>query len=829
MVSTDDGLTALCARLSLEEKVRLLTGRDFWSTHRIDRIGLQPITFSDGPSGIRGQAWDERDPSVNLPSATALSASWDRQIARAYGEVLADEAQRKGIDVVLGPTINMHRTPTSGRHFEAFSEDPVLTADLAAAYVEGIQERGIGATPKHYVCNDFETERYTVDVRVTDRALREVYLLAFEKAVSGAGAWLVMSAYNSINGRTASENDLLETPLNDEWGFDGVVVGDWTGVRRLESARYAQDLAMPGPDGPWGEALVAAVRAGDIAEAVIDRKVHRILRLAARLGRLDGYPPKVARTTSGRASAAFAREAAAAGAVLLENTGLLPVDPATVGRILVVGHSARSPRTQGGGSASVVPDHVVTPLEGIRAAFPDATVEFRPGPLVENGLGFLALTQMRNPHSGEPGVRVVFLAGTEEVHAEEIHAEDRRSSNLVWFGGDAPIERTAALRVSTTYTPDTTGTLLLGVSTVGTVRVEAGGRVVFDDDIRPEGTDLGAALLAAPIRSFPVDTVAGQPIDLVFTLVRGPATGMQNALGFRFGLLPPALDDDALIAEAVEAARAADVVVVVVGTNKEREAEGADRTTLALPGRQDDLVSALAGANPRTVAVVNCGAPALLPWAKQVGAVLQVWFGGQELGDALGDLLVGAAEPGGRLPTTWPASDEQVPILRVEPVGGAVEYTEDIHVGYRNWRRLGIEPAYQFGHGLGYTTWSFDEIQVPDSVEATPEGRFLVSVAVRNTGGRAGKQVVQVYASRPDSRVERPVVWLAGFAAVRIAAGASAVVEVELAARAFAHWDGGWQFEVGDFTLTAGAALSDPALRATVTVVPARGQSRRQP
>ncbi|TCB95456.1 beta-glucosidase [Micromonospora zingiberis] len=816
MTSADDGLTALCARLSLEEKVRLLTGRDFWSTHGIDRVGLQPITFSDGPSGIRGQAWDERDPSVNLPSATALSASWDRQIARAYGEVLADEAQRKGIDVVLGPTINMHRTPTSGRHFEAFSEDPVLTADLAAAYVEGIQERGIGATPKHYVCNDFETERYTVDVRVTDRSLREVYLLAFEKAVARAGAWLVMSAYNSINGRTASENDLLESPLNDEWGFDGVVIGDWTGVRSLESARYAQDLAMPGPDGPWGEALVEAVRAGDIAEEVIDRKVHRLLRLAARLGRLEGYAPEVARTRSGRVSTVFAREAAAAGAVLLENAGLLPVEPAAVGRILVVGHSARSPRTQGGGSASVVPDHVVTPLEGIRAAFPDATVEFRPGPLVENGLSFLALTQMRNPHSGEPGARVVFLAGT-----EEIHTEDRRSSNLVWFGGDAPIERTTVLRVSTTYTPDTTGTSLLGVSTVGAVRVEADGRVVFDADIRPEGTDLGAALLAAPVRSFPVDTVAGQPVEIVFTLVRGPAVGMQNALGFRFGLLPPDRDDDALIAEAVEAARAADLVVVVVGSNKEREAEGADRTTLALPGRQDDLVSALAEANSRTVAVLNCGAPVLLPWADKVGAVLQLWFGGQELGDALGDLLTGAAEPGGRLPTTWPASDEQVPILRVEPVDGVVEYTEGIHVGYRNWRRLGIEPAYQFGHGLGYTTWSFDEIKLPHTVEATPEGTFLVSVALSNTGVRAGKQVVQVYASRPDSRVERPVVWLAGFAAVRLDAGASAVVEVEVAARTFAHWDDGWQFEPGNFTLTVGAALSDPALRADVTVVPA--------
>ncbi|BCB88749.1 glycoside hydrolase family 3 protein [Phytohabitans suffuscus] len=808
-------LETLLARLSLEEKVMLLTGRDFWSTHALPRIGLRPIVFSDGPSGIRGQTWDERDPSVSLPSPTALAATWDRRIAFAYGRVLAGEARRKGVHVVLGPTINMQRTPGGGRHFEAFSEDPVLTGELGAAYVAGIQEHGIGATPKHYLCNDFETDRYTVDVRVAERALREVYLLAFEVAVTRAGAWLVMSAYNSVNGVTASENELLETPLNSQWGFDGVVIGDWTGVRSLESARHAQDLAMPGPDGPWGDALVKAVRAGDIAEAVVDRKVLRLLRLAARLGRLDGFAPAPRSTLSTVDPSGFAREAAADGAVLLANRGVLPVDPAGVRRVLVVGHAARHPRIQGGGSATVLPDRVVTPLEGIRAAFPDAQVDYLPGPLVEDGLTVLAPHEMTNPATGGPGVHARFL----DADGARIHVEERRSSDLVWFGGDAPIERAATLELTTRYRPDVTGEIRFGVSTVGRVRIEVDGAPVFDRVIEPVGTDLGAALLAAPVESVALPVEAGRAVDLRLTHTpRRAETGLRGALGVRFGLLPAAADDDRLIADAVAAARDADLVVAVVGTKKQLEAEGHDRTTLALPGRQDDLVSALAAANPRTVAVVNCGAPVLLPWAGEAGAVLQMWFGGQEMGAALGDLVTGAAEPGGRLPTTWPARQRDVPIFLVEPVDGRVAYDEGVHVGYRNWLRHGRTPAFPFGHGLGYTTWEIRGLSAPQRVHPDPAARLTVAVEVTNTGGRAGKQVVQVYAARPDSTVERPRTWLAGFGTVRLDGGQSAVVDVEVPVRTFAHWAGGWRFEPGDFELAAGFSSADRAHRTSVRV-----------
>jgi beta-glucosidase len=804
----DPRLLELLGRLSLEEKVQLLTGRDFWSTHPNRRIGLQPIVFSDGPAGIRGQVWDERDPSVSLPSGSALAASWDHDVAYRYGEALAGEARRKGVDVVLGPTINMHRTPGGGRHFECLSEDPVLTGDLAAAYVSGIQSHGVAATPKHYLCNDFETERYTVDVVADERTLREVYLLAFEKAVTEAHAWLVMSSYNAVNGATASENELLETPLNSEWGFDGVMIGDWTGVRSIESARHSQDLAMPGPDGPWGEALVAAVRAGTVSEAAVDRKVLRLLLLAARLGRLDGVDPAVPRGESVVDVEEFARTAATEAAVLLENRSLLPVDPTTVRRITVVGHGARHPRIQGGGSATVVPSRIISPLAGIRAAFPDAEVQFCHGPLVEDGIAFLDLDQLTNPATGQPGLQVCFL----DHGGAELHREDRRSTNLVWFGGTAPIRAAACVEITTRYRPDTAGDLRLGVGAIGRIEVIANGQTVLDREVAPVGTDLGAALLASPITEAQIP--GGTDVELTLR-IHPPTTriGMQDALGVRFGLLPPALDDDELIAAAVAAAADSDLVVVVVGTNAAMEAEGDDRTDLRLPGRQDDLVRALAAANPRTVALVNAGAPVLLPWADQVGALLQVWFPGQEAGSALGDLLTGAAEPGGRLPTTWPARHEDIPILAIEPVEGQVRYDEGVHVGYRNWLRLDRRPAYPFGHGQGYTTWSLG------AVDVTSHGN--VSIELTNTGVREGKQVVQVYASRPESAVDRPRLWLAGFTAVRVPAGETARVEVEVPARAFAHWDAAahsWIYEPGEFELRIGFSSADLPVTAVIRV-----------
>lgn len=805
-------LAELLERLTLDEKVQLLTGRDFWTTHPNEKIGLRRILVSDGPSGVRGEVWDERSPSLNLPSASSLSSSWDPDLARRYGAVAAVEARRKGVDVVLGPTINLHRSPLGGRHFEAFSEDPVLTAELAAAYVHGVQDNGVGATPKHYVANDYETDRFTASTVVSDRALRELYLLAFEKAVTEAHAWLVMSSYNSINGVTATENELLETPLNSEWGFDGVVVSDWTGVRSVESARHSQDLVMPGPDGPWGDALVAAVRAGEVSEDAIDRKVLRLLQLAARVGALDGFEPVAATPTTVEDGIAFVREAAAAGTVLAHDRGgAVPVDPSTVRSIAVVGHNARFARTQGGGSATVLPEKVVTPIEGIEEAFPDATVTYSVGAVVQEGVAELPLDRITNPETGEPGVRVSFRSGD-----DELFAEDRRATALVWFGGDAPIERSDTVRFSTRYTPEVTGEILLGVASVGHSVIRVDGEVVLDGTSEAVGDDLGAAFLAPPSQSAAVTVVEGRPIDVVIDHTIG-ASALGGALSYTFGIEPDDGDPSGLIDEAVAAAASADLTIVVVGTNSKVESEGFDRTSLGLPGRQDELVSRVAAAAATTVVVVNAGSPVTMPWRDEVDALFLTWFGGQEYGHALGDVLTGAVEPGGHLPTTWPATQADVPVIDVTPVDGEVVYDEGIHIGHRAWLKAGTTPAYPFGHGLGYTSWSLSGLDATPSV--TVGGTVQVAVDVANTGAREGKHVVQVYASRGDSAVDRPVLWLVGFAPVVVSAGGTRRVEVSVPARAFADWrDGAWAHEPGAFTLHVGSSVAELPLEATVVL-----------
>lgn len=810
----DAQLQSLLATLTLEEKVQLLTGRDFWTTWPMANIGLRRMVVSDGPSGVRGELWDERQPSMNFPSATAISSSWDPAIADRLGAASAVEARRKDVDVVLGPTINLHRSPLGGRHFEAFSEDPVLTAELAAAYVSGVQRNGVGATPKHYIANDSETDRFSVDVKVADRPLRELYLLAFEKAIVESEAWLVMSAYNSINGTTATENDLLETPLNSEWGFDGVVISDWTAVRSVNSANASQDLAMPGPDGPWGEALVAAVKAGDVAESSIDRKVRRILQLAARVGALEGFEAVGLQEADREDPIAFAREASTAGTVMVRNDGVLPVDPATVRKIAVIGHNARYARTQGGGSATVIPEKIVSPLDGIKEAFGAGNVTYSVGAVVQEGLAELPLEQLRNPATGEPGMRVRFL----NRDGSELSVEDRRSTALVWFGGNAPIAQASRVEFHTVFTPDETGTILLGFSTVGHGRIFINGALRHETTLEPVGTDLGAAFLAPPSASAEVQATAGVPLEVRIELDTADRTGpLSNALAITIGLEADDTNPETLIEQAAEAARAADIAVVVVGTNSRVESEGYDRSTLELPGLQDRLVHAVAAANPRTVVIVNSGSPVLLPWRNDVAAILIGYFGGQEFGHALTDIITGSKEPGGRLPTTWPGSQEDVPVINVTPAAdGTLTYNEGIHIGYRAWLKANTQPAYEFGYGLGYTTWTLDAVEA--HAAAHPNAVVPLTVSLRNTGGRSGKNVVQVYAEKPGSSVDRPVRWLVASTPVWAESGEAVTAVLNVPTRLLAYWDNGWTYEPGDYVLRVGTSVTDLPLETTIAL-----------
>lgn len=818
MPTLSERIDSLVSKLSVEEKVSLLTGRDFWNTVPIESIGMRNILVSDGPAGVRGEFWDERDNSLNLPSGTALGSSWSTALATEYGKTLGSEASRKGVDVVLGPTINLHRSPYGGRHFECLSEDPLLTGSLAAAYTLGIQSTGIGACPKHYVANDFETERFTANVAVSQRALRELYMRPFEDVVVEGKAWTIMSAYNSVNGSRMNESDLLEAPLRSEWGFDGVVISDWTAVRSLESAKYEQDLEMPGPTEIWSQNLVNAVRNGDIEEAVIDRKVKRIIGLGFRVGAisLDGSTPlgKPRTNTISDRDVAFARKAAVQTAVLLRNEEhTLPLDFSMITRVALIGNNAAVARTQGGGSATVLPNTVVTPLQALRKLLGDK-VTYNLGAVVQHGLAELPIGEMRNPFTGEQGAQLELIG----QDGKAFFTESRQSSNLMWFGSGSPIERAESLRFTTDYTPSETRTALFGIANVRHNKILLDGEVFIDQQIsRPEHGDPFSFMMDPPFVTKSLDLVAGKTLRVEVEVELKGRTGLESEIfSMVLGTDVNRELGDKMIAEAVESARNADVAIVVVGTNAAVESEGVDRKSLTLPGRQDELVRAVIAVNKNVVVIVNSGSPVLLPWRNDVKAILLTYFAGQEMGNALVDILSGIEEPGGRLPTTWPMDENSVPVSNCTPVNNQINYEEGIHIGYRAWLKSGSSAAFEFGYGLGYTSWQFGTISCNDSV--TSSSKLQLSVPITNTGHRRGKQVVQVYASRATSSVDRPVRWLVGFTEVHVEANETVLAKIDIRGREFAHWSEGWEYEAGAFELHVGTSVTDIFASRTVVV-----------
>ncbi|MBP2326943.1 beta-glucosidase [Kibdelosporangium banguiense] len=788
----EDHLGTLVGKLDLEQKIRLLTGASHWGVHDEPAVGLRAMTLSDGPAGVRGPEWADGSPSACLPCPTALAASWDVGLVAGMGEVLADEAVRKGVDVVLSPNVNLQRSPLAGRHFECLSEDPLLTGALGAALVGALQEHGVAATMKHYVANDSETERFSVDVRLDERTLREVYLAPFEEITRTAAPWLFMAAYNAVNGTTMTEHPLLDDPARAEWGFDGVVVSDWRAARSVAAAAAGLDLIMPGPDGPWGDALRRAVEAGEIAESAVDVKVRNLLRLAARVGALDSVAvtrpmPRVDDVRS------RLRNAAAEGTVLLHNKGaVLPL--ADVRRVAVIGELAWHPRIQGGGSAEVRPAHVTSPFAGIRVALPDEVeVTYAAGSYLEGDPPPLPAAMLRGAE-GERSVRVRWF----DEAGHEVSTETRDEGELVRLGAQVPTG-IREVELTTRLVPDVSGHWELGIRGAGWITFEVGGRRLLDEQVVPTHDGPGADILTPPVRTFDVELTAGQPVELRLHQ-RIPSSGVAVTLTGR----PPRGTPEEERAAACRDAAAADVAVVVVGTSSQFESEGFDRADLNLPPGQDELVRAVAAANPNTVVVVNAGAPVLLPWRDEVAAVLVTWFGGQEVGHALADVLIGRSEPGGRLPMTWPVRTGDVPVLDTRPVDNLLAYEEGVHIGYRAWLRASTEPAYPFGHGLGYTTWELTETRS----QVTQDGA-VITVTVRNTGDRPGKQVVQVYLARPDSAVDRPARWLAGFTVVHVDPQGTIEVDIPVTLSAFRHWAGGWVVEPGVFDVLVGFSATE--------------------
>jgi beta-glucosidase len=776
------------SELTLEEKTALTAGADFWSTVAIERVGIPAVQMTDGPSGARGANIPGVGgvASVCIPCGSAMGATWNPALAERVGALVGREARDRACRVLLAPTVNLHRSPLAGRNFECYSEDPLLSGALAASFVRGVQSRGVIATVKHLVGNEAEFERGSISSVIDERALRELYLVPFERAVRDGGALAVMTSYNRLNGKWNTERpELLLDLLRGEWGFGGIVMTDWFGVvDTAVSAGAGLDLEMPGPGRAFGPALSAAVEAGDVDESSVDEMVRRLLSTFDRFGILDSPLPAVAPAGDLPEDRALVRRAAVESTVLLRNDGLLPLPPSVLRRVAVVGPNANAPRIMGGGSSQVLPHAVETPLAALRAAL-GAGVDV----VHERGC---VIDRSARPIGGRG------LDAPEGFDVEVVDAEGRAVAHsslpdtkfLYFEPPDAAIAAGDAwsLRVTGTVVPEETGRYDLALAQAGATRVTIGGSVVLDgvaDPPPPGGSEFFG--LASTDLAGGVDLVAGQPVDVLVEFA-APAGGF--ASGARVGFRLPEPDD--LMERAVAACRDADVAVVVAGTSEEWESEGRDRTSFALPGRQDELVRRVAGACARTVVVVNAGAPVDLPWADDVAAVLQCWFGGEEMGPAIADVLVGAAEPGGRLATTVPVRIEHNPAYDNFPgENGELRYGEGVFMGYRGYDHRCLPARFPFGHGLGYTAFAIDEPVLPSTAFRVGD-RLEVRVPVTNTGGRRGSEVVQCYVAPVGrTRLARPPKELKAFAKVELDPGESTVVTLTLDDRAFAYWDPG--------------------------------------
>jgi beta-glucosidase len=782
----------LLNQMTPAEKVSLLAGADMWRTVAIERLGIPAIQVSDGPNGVRGTDDNLGETSVCFPVGIAMGATWNPDLIEQVGAALATEAHAKGAHVLLAPTVNIHRTPIAGRNFECFAEDPFLSGTMAAAYINGLQQAGVSACIKHFVANDQEFERFSMSSEVAERPLHEIYLEPFRLALEMARPWTIMSAYNRINGTHASENNaLLRDLLKEKWGYDGLVISDWYGTYSDNVPAGALDLEMPGP-ARWmdPEKILTAVRNGELDASSIDDKVLRLLRLIERV--TGTREPALADNQ-------LPRRVAAEAIVLLKNKGdLLPLDPDKAQIIAVIGESARWAQIMGGGSSQVNPHYVVSPLDGIRQRVgADVTVAYGIGapvhrlpPLIELGW----LTALNN----QPGLTLDYYHNL-ELSGDPAHRGVIQKSELAWFGTVNPHVDPGnfSLRLRGALTVPESGDYQLHLWSIGQARLWVEGEIVID--FWGETADRQTAV-TLPLQ-------AGKPVSLQIDYVTDPDTKWRTV---RLGCVPPLPADP--IQAAVELAAQAHIAIVVAGLTRDWECEGFDRANMRLVGQQDELISRVSAVNPNTVVVLNVGSPVEMPWAGDVAAILQSWYGGQEAGNALTDVLFGDVVPSGKLPVTFPARLEDNPAFINYPgENGKVYYGEGIFVGYRYYDKKQIAPLFPFGHGLSYVSFVYDNLRL-NGTTFNPGDDIIVSVEVTNTGRRAAQEVVQIYVQDETSRLVRPPRELKAFAKVSLKSGETRTVTLSLTGQSLAYYDpsaGDWVTEPGMFTLLVGSSSRD--------------------
>ena len=787
-------IDALIDQLDLGEKCAMVQGQGAWQVPGVDRLGIPEWCLADGPVGVRGRS---QGPGLVVPGPSALAATWNPALIGEIGAALGTECRDRKVDVLLGPTVNLHRSPRGGRHFESYSEDPELSSRIAVAYIEGVQSQGVGACVKHFVANDQEFERFTIDVQVDERTLREIYMPPFEAAVTEAKVWSVMGAYNFVNGDHACAHpEMLESILKQEWDFQGFVVTDWGAIKDTDSpALHGLDLEMPGPGRRWGQGrLEAAVTEGRVPESLIDDKVRRILRFLDWAGRLD-TPSNHDETSVERTEhRELVRMAAADSMVLVHNQGAaLPL--AGEGTVALIGPGVAETALLGGGSATLKPHRTTNVLDAMTARLGDRLAGTARG---------LDMRRSAAPVPPEwitsDGVTFEMFDGL-DFGGEIFDTVCKDRAFNMWFGDSWPEGHDSmSVRASFEISVPESGRYKFCGTGFQHARLFVDDAMVADNQINGFGAGLGRHGGEGQL-----DLVAGETYRI--RLDHRPREGGQWICVVDVGIELAADDRAATLNEAEQLAASAETAVVVVGSNSEWESEGGDRDSIALPNDQDELVRRVAAVNPKTIVVLNCGAPMTLPWIDDVAAVLVAWYPGQEGGEAIADVLMGDADPGGRMPTTWAHAEHDTPaFLNYPGEAGVVRYGEGIFVGYRHYDARAVTPMIPFGHGGSYTTFEWG------TAEISGDGTDLsVTVPVTNTGTRRGTDVVQIYVAPDDPPVARPPKELAGFAKLSLAPGESAITTITLDDRSFARWDPSthaWVVDPGEYSIVvAGSAV----------------------
>lgn len=806
----------LLRQMTLQEKVSLLAGSDMWHTTPVERLGIPAVKVSDGPNGARGAGgFTNGVRAACFPAGIALAASWNPELVGRVGEALAQEARTKGASVLLAPTVNIHRTPVNGRNFECYSEDPHLSARMAVAYIQGVQSQGVGATIKHYICNDSEYQRHSISSEVDERTLYEVYLAPFQAAIHEARPWAIMASYNKVNGTYAGENpSTLTQILREELGFDGVAMSDWFGTQSTAaSVNAGLDLEMPGP-GIWrGEKLLRAVENGEVSEATIDASVRRLLLLIERVGAFE-HPTEAPEQAIDRPEhRAIARAAAAEGIVLLKNAdNVLPLQPEKLTSLALIGPNAKTAQIMAGGSAQVFAHYAITPFESVsKRAGTEVQIGYELGCTNHR---MLPLVEKELLHADEQqGLRVEYFNST-DLSGPVALSNHSAVSELLWLGTmPEGLEKQFSLRASSTFIPNASGTHTFSLISAGLSRLLLDGQEVIDNWTQRQRGDTYFGFGSSEV-TYSVKLAAGQSYELSVEYVMGQSP----FAAVRLGCLPPVPAD--AIERAVTLARNSNVALVFAGLSAEWESEGFDRPDLDLASGQNELIERVAAVNKNTIVVLNTGSPITMPWLESVAAVIQSWYPGQECGNAIADVLFGDVNPSGKLPQTFPVRLEDHPAFINYPgENGQVRYGEGVFVGYRYYEKKSVLPLFPFGFGLSYTTFTYDALTL-STQELAPGETLDVSITVTNTGQRAGQEVVQVYLRDSEASVQRPLKELKAFAKVRLEPGESRTVTVTLAQDALAYYDIAkrtWVAEAGGFEVLVGSSSQEIHAHASFT------------